>query len=119
MIARPVRRPGPIPFVNTGLLGSALSEMSNAAPRTPHSPHRQGPGAMASNTTRTSARSARAMVPPPVGREVRATFRGHGVLCVRSSASGALYRFEGHGASLVIDPRDALMLRRLSDLQVD
>lgn len=119
MIARPVRRPGPIPFVNTGLLGLALSDLSNPAPRAPHAAPRQGQGAMACTTARPSARSARAMVPPPVGREVRATFRGHGVLCVRSSASGALYRFEGHGASLVIDPRDALMLRRLSDLQVD
>ena len=45
-------------------------------------------------------------------------FIGHGVLSVRSSASGALYRFQGHGASLVIDPRDALLLGRLSDVHV-
>jgi hypothetical protein len=52
-------------------------------------------------------------------REVRATFFGRGVLSVRSSTTGALYRFEGHGASLVINPRDALLLGRLTDVRVD
>ncbi|MDI1348556.1 hypothetical protein, partial [Aquabacterium sp.] len=55
---------------------------------------------------------------PTRGRDMHATFHGHGVLSVRSSATGALYRFEGHGARLAIDPRDALLLGRLSDVRV-
>jgi len=57
-------------------------------------------------------------MPPHRPGDMRATFHGHGVLTVRSSATGALYRFEGRGACLAIDPRDALLLGRLSDVQV-
>lgn len=58
-------------------------------------------------------------MPPHRNRDMRATFHGNGVLTVRSSATGALYRFEGRGACLAIDPRDALLLGRLSDVLVD
>ncbi|MCH8178764.1 MAG: hypothetical protein IIA02_03125 [Proteobacteria bacterium] len=114
MIARPVRRPGPIPFTPFQTFPAfpaaapsstlaATSSTTSGAPSARHeaiAPHQGG------------ARPRSAASAP------RATFHGHGVLCVRSSASGLLYRFQGHGACMEIDPRDALLLGRLTDVHV-
>lgn len=115
MIARPTRRLGPIPFANAAMplsLATQWRAHGQAAPwMLSHAPERPDGDGPPQDT-------ALAHAPRLRGRELRATFHGHGVLSVRSSASGALYRFQGHGASLVIDPRDALLLGRLSDVHV-
>ena len=115
MIARPTRRLGPIPFANTAMPPSLATQWRTHGQPAPwmlsQAPERSdGDGPL--------RHAALEQAPRPRGRELRATFHGHGVLSVRSSASGALYRFQGHGASLVIDPRDALLLGRLSDVHV-
>lgn len=152
MIARPVRRTGPIPFTSGlphGLMAGATSPGPQALAHawhghggTPTWMATHGGGSGSGSDARSSSRGAgdgtggsqggqggrgarphpgaptRGMPPKPV-REFRATFFGHGVLSVRSSATGALYRFEGHGTTLVIDPRDALLLGRLTDVRVE
>lgn len=54
-----------------------------------------------------------------VAQPAQATYCGQGVLSVRSSVTGRLYRFEGRGCTQAIDPRDSLVLARLSDLLVE
>ena len=117
MIARPLRRPGPIPFADVAL--SALMPLARM-PQAWMASQDHGNAPPASPRPAPAARPAPRAdgLPPQRGRDLRATFHGHGVLSVRSSATGALYRFEGHGASLAIDPRDALLLGRLSDVHV-
>lgn len=157
MIARPVRRTGPIPFASNlphGLMAGATSPSPQASAHAWHThggtptwmaTHGGGSGSGSSSDARNnrgagsgmgdglggssgghSGRAGRAHpgahtggMPPKPAREFRATFFGHGVLSVRSSATGALYRFDGHGTSLVIDPRDALLLGRLTDVRVE
>ncbi|MBT9610714.1 MAG: hypothetical protein IV110_11805 [Aquabacterium sp.] len=134
MIARPFPRPGPIPFAD-----AALQALMPAAGLTPPWMASQGRGhggngsgnsnggggghggakGQAPHGGRHPAHAHRQESPSTQrGRDMHATFHGHGVLSVRSSATGALYRFEGHGARLAIDPRDALLLGRLSDVHV-
>lgn len=50
--------------------------------------------------------------------EPSAKYLGRGNLSVRSSVTGRHYRFEGHGATLNIDSRDQLMLRRIPELLI-
>ena len=116
MIARPLPRPGPIPFANTALQ-MALPTVGAAWPQGHTLPTRMAsPSRMHDAPAPTTAHAEVRRTPP---RLLHATFLGHGVLSVRSSASGALYRFDGHGARLPIDPRDALLLGRLTDVHVD
>ncbi len=118
MIARPLRRPGPIPFADAAL--QALMRSAGV----PHAwMSSQDHGSNGKGNTPPASRSPTPTAPhggptPHRGRDMRATFHGHGVLSVRSSTTGALYRFDGHGACLAIDPRDALLLGRLSDVHV-
>lgn len=121
MIARPFRRTGPVPFANSTL--QALMQ-STGLPQAWITSQDHGSNGKGNGNTPPASRSpapaARHGGPTPHrGRDMRATFHGHGVLSVRSSTTGALYRFDGHGASLAIDPRDALLLARLSDVHVD
>ncbi|TDP81672.1 hypothetical protein EV672_107103 [Aquabacterium commune] len=127
MIARPFPRPGPIPFAD-----AALQALMPSVGLTPAWMASQGRGhggnsggghggakGQAPHGGRHPAHAHRQeSASPQRGRDMHATFHGHGVLSVRSSATGALYRFEGHGARLAIDPRDALLLGRLSDVHV-
>lgn len=115
MIARPLPRPGPIPFANTTL------HTAMAAPGAGWPQHRPSPTRTASRAHKPPHTQDRLPTGRPTSqpsRPMHATFLGHGVLSVRSSASGALYRFDGHGARLPIDPRDALLLGRLTDVHV-
>jgi len=50
--------------------------------------------------------------------DLQAKYLGHGSLSVRSTVSGQLYRFVGHGDTLPIDCRDLLMMQRLPDLLI-
>lgn len=125
MIARPLPRPGPIPFADAALQAlmpaSALTQAWMASQGHGHGDN-GGNGGGKGQTPHASRSPAHAHrqegLPPQRRRDMHATFHGHGVLSVRSSATGALYRFEGHGARLAIDPRDALLLGRLSDVHV-
>jgi hypothetical protein len=99
MIARPQPRPGPIPFSST--LSPQMSAIAQGIP-----------------PSHTLTSISHTMRPPSRTRQLLAHFHGHGVLCVRSSVTGAFYRFERHGDALHIDPRDALLLSRLTDVQV-
>lgn len=115
MIARPLPRPGPIPFANAALQ-AALSAAGAAWPKGAALPTRMNSNAHQHNApTPPTSSPDTARLPK---RPLHATFLGQGVLSVRSSASGALYRFDGHGARLPIDPRDALLLGRLTDVHV-
>lgn len=144
MIARPLRRPGPIPFANAALQTPMPAASTGAdtdtgkgkgsgrptgAPsplwmaRPPHHTASTPASTPASGRAQSAQSTAgvRSHADPhesPHGTPLHATFLGHGVLSVRSSATGAFYRFEGHGARLPIDPRDALLLGRLTDVLV-
>jgi len=113
MIARPIRRPGPIPFADAALQAWMASH-SHGSDRSSGA----GKGKVTQAAPSTVRPAQQSGLPPRRDRDMRATFHGHGVLSVRSSATGALYRFDGHGACLTIDPRDALLLGRLSDVHV-
>ena len=116
MIARPTRRLGPIPFANAAMPPSLTTQWRAHDQDAPWMQSQAPEPSDGGGQPRSTILLEHA--PAPRGRELRATFHGHGVLSVRSLASGALYRFQGHGASLVIDPRDALLLGRLSDVHV-
>ncbi len=112
MIARPLRRPGPIPFSS---LARALPPPS--LPLTDlHLRSRwvQAPQAGAEAKPPSPPQQAAAVTTPPP----QATYHGQGVLSVRSPVTGRLYRFTGQGHQQAIDPRDRLFLSRLADLQV-
>jgi len=103
MIARPLPRSGPIPF--------SLPERPALAPL--------------AERGRPRSQWAKPVAEPDPGSQacgvdqaVQATYCGQGVLSVRSSVTGRLYRFEGRGCTQAIDPRDSLVLARLSDLLV-
>lgn len=145
MIARPFRRPGPIPYASTvGMaalmpapgpsprllpLACALEDRSGHAhnplmsPSPPHSGRPRAPsGALpAPGPARPPAGHHAeplepSMRPPTQGPS--AIYLGDGVLTVRSTHTGHTYRFEGHGCRLPIDPRDSLLLGRLPDVVV-
>ncbi len=98
MIARTQPRPQPIPFgaPSVSCRPSARSTMPPMAP--------------------TVRRALSSPTPATVGASAR--FLGQGSLSVQSSLTGRLYRFQGHGHSLTIDSRDALMLGRIPDLML-
>lgn len=119
MIARPLRRPGPIPFSS---LARALPPPS--LPLTDlHIRSRWVQAAQAEAEPRPtpqpkpSAPAAAETAPPSAGGP-QAVYHGHGILSVRSPDTGRLYRFAGRGHTQPIDPRDRLFLSRLADLQV-
>lgn len=118
MIARPLRRPGPIPFADATLQALMRSAGLPQAWMASQGDGSNGSGQGGGKNGGTPA-SRHGGPTPHRGRDMHATFHGHGVLSVRSSTTGALYRFDGHGACLAIDPRDALLLGRLSDVHVD
>jgi hypothetical protein len=62
--------------------------------------------------TRTDARGARDIAPP-----VRFTYVGRTSLAVVGSATRMLYRFEGTGATLDVDRRDAYGLSAIPTLR--
>ncbi|RZK99046.1 MAG: hypothetical protein EOP36_20420 [Rubrivivax sp.] len=78
----------------------------------------------ATTVRRTAMNTATAPVPTPSmptprrTTELNAKYLGGGNLSVRSSVTGRHYRFEGHGATLRIDSRDQLMLRRIPELLI-
>lgn len=101
MIARPHSRTRPIPF---------------AVPNsTDPSPFTRAKGNTLMTVTRRSPVQVRTAATPD---EVQAMFWGNGALSVQSSVTGRQYRFQGKGHSLLVDPRDVLMLRRIPDLAV-
>lgn len=52
------------------------------------------------------------------GPQVTAKFLGQGALSVQSTLTGRVYRFQGQGHRLPVDPRDVLMLGRILDLLI-
>lgn len=127
MIARPLRRPGPIPFSS---LARALpppslpladlhlrsrwmpADHAEAEPLPPLQSRPASPAAPAAPATQAAPAAPAATGAP------QAVYHGQGVLSVRSPVTGHLYRFSGQGHTQPIDPRDRLFLSRLADLQV-
>lgn len=110
MIARPIRRSGPIPFaplppLAERSLGSGLVSREARALARRVQPHVTA-DAPPTDPSRT----------PPAG--CHAVYHGQGTLSVLSSISGHHYRFEGRGCTLSIDPRDRLVLGRLNELSI-
>ncbi len=122
MIARPLPRPGPIPFADAALQAlmpaSSLAQVWMASQGRGQGNNGSNGGGHCTGKGQAAHTPRQNGAQPHRGRDMHATFHGHGVLSVRSSATGALYRFEGHGARLAINPRDALLLGRLSDVLV-
>lgn len=106
MIARPLPRSGPIPFSHPPV---PLPLPESARPQSQW---------VKPPATRRPDTNANADAPQAGGPTAQATYCGQGVLSVRSSVTGRLYRFEGRGCTQAIDPRDSLVLARLADLQV-
>ena len=69
-------------------------------------------------TPNASPTSASASAPHPRRGGCHAVYHGHGTLSVLSSITGHHYRFEGRGCTLTIDPRDRLVLGRLTELSI-
>lgn len=148
MIARPVRRTGPIPFAPFPPLADRPLVASSRETRdvretrmrsrwlpAPHAS--QAPLASAQQAQQviiqasrtTGASQATASVdadaqPTQAGRpraprgSCHAVYHGQGTLSVLSSITGHHYRFEGRGCTLTIDPRDRLVLGRLNELSI-
>ncbi len=144
VIARPIRRTGPIPFAPFPPLAE---RPLMAAPRETRdiretrmrsrwlpSPHQQALAQQAQQviiqasshegdtrpanppaTSSTSQASAPARTPRG---GCHAIYHGQGTLSVLSSITGHHYRFEGRGCTLTIDPRDRLVLGRLHELSI-
>jgi hypothetical protein len=140
MIARPINRPQPIPFQSPGLGGphQPVSQATAPTPRTVSWGTHSGHNSVAQQTMQPKTQpltphhpAARPLHPAPhvssrhgahgghaTTVEVEVRFMGRGSLSVRSSVTGRLYQFKGHGDSLLADKRDTLMLRRIADLHV-
>lgn len=138
MIARPIRRTGPIPFAPFPPLAE---RPLMAAPRetrdiretrmrsrwlpTPQAGHPVlNPAAQAQQVliqaaapTHTPSSAAPVAARTPRGG-CHAIYHGQGTLSVLSSITGHHYRFEGRGCTLSIDPRDRLVLGRLNELSI-
>lgn len=143
MIARPLRRTGPIPFapfppladhtlavapregrdhrVRSRWLATphAAAHTLNAGRPTPGTP----PHSLAAAKPKPENTASPAQVPAPdTARSPRgschAVYHGQGTLSVLSSITGHHYRFEGRGCTLTIDPRDRLVLGRLNELSI-
>lgn len=152
MIARPIRRTGPIPFApfpplaDRPLMAASRDTRDNRETRmrsrwlpTPHAGHpaplssqlssqlsnhlsTQSSAHPAASTPRASADDKSQTAPASTARTPRgachAIYHGQGTLSVLSSITGHHYRFEGRGCTLTIDPRDRLVLGRLSELSI-
>lgn len=146
MIARPIRRTGPIPFApfpplaerprtaspretrdirETRSRARWLPALSPAQPLPlPDASARQAQQAIlhasrheGGNANPQSTASAPATRRSPRGG-CHAVYHGQGTLSVLSSITGHHYRFEGRGCTLTIDPRDRLVLGRLNELSI-
>lgn len=147
MIARPIRRTGPIPFApfpplaERPLLAASRetrdvreTRMRSRWLSAPHTAHPAQPAAQpfshasahrpeggASQPTASAGDKAQA-APATMARTPRggchAVYHGQGTLSVLSSITGHHYRFEGRGCTLTIDPRDRLVLGRLNELSI-
>jgi hypothetical protein len=100
--------------------GHATKPSANdATARTPNTP---ATAAQTESTARPLASSSRAPSCParapraPSRREALARYDGPRSLCVRSSATGRLYRFDQTGATEVIDAADMALMRRIADI---
>ena len=146
MIARPLRRTGPIPFapfppladhslvvasregrdhrVRSRWLATPLAAAHtlNAGRPTPGAPSTPPHSLAASKPKPESAASPTQFAAPDTPRSPRgschAVYHGQGTLSVLSSITGHHYRFEGRGCTLTIDPRDRLVLGRLNELSI-
>lgn len=152
MIARPLRRPGPIPFAPFPPLADRPIERTIERPlmagaretrdiRETRLRSRWLPTAPAMPTAHRAEASGRAQVvaqaKPSGGGNLgtlqgttqastsrtprggcHAIYHGQGTLSVLSSITGHHYRFEGRGCTLMIDPRDRLVLGRLNELTI-
>lgn len=131
MIARTLRRPGPIPFAPLPPLAERLPlarllaplqeglGLRDARPRSRWQPTLVSANAAlppSSNETLTASAPATGARTPR--QPCLAVYHGQGTLSVLSSITGHRYRFEGHGCTLSIDPRDRLVLARLNDLSI-
>ena len=110
MIARPIRRSGPIPFAPLPPLAERSLGSSPASRESRARARREQPNLTADATQAGSSRM------PQAG--CHAVYHGQGTLSVLSSISGHHYRFEGRGCTLSIDPRDRLVLGRLNELSI-
>jgi hypothetical protein len=63
-----------------------------------------------------AARNAAKPLRSPTVRHALARYDGPRSLCVRSSATGRLYRFDQPGATEVIDAADMALMRRITDI---
>lgn len=145
MIARPLRRTGPIPFApfpplaDHSVVAASREGRDNrarsrwlGAPHAPHAAHtlhaaRPAPStpqhSLAAPTSKPVNTSPQPEVAPsgsarsPRG-SCHAVYHGQGTLSVLSSITGHHYRFEGRGCTLTIDPRDRLVLGRLNELSI-
>jgi hypothetical protein len=142
VIARPLRRTGPIPFApfpplaDHSVVAASREGRDNrsrsrwlAAPHAAHTLHagRPAPSApqhsLATSTSKpVNATTQPEVVPSDSARSPRgschAIYHGQGTLSVLSSITGHHYRFEGRGCTLTIDPRDRLVLGRLNELSI-
>lgn len=145
VIARPLRRTGPIPFApfpplaDHPLMAAPRDNREGrvrsrwlAAPHAAHGVHTLHAGRTAPNTpphsllpSTSKPDSAPSQAPisssdtprSPRG-SCHAVYHGQGTLSVLSSITGHHYRFEGRGCTLTIDPRDRLVLGRLNELSI-
>lgn len=144
VIARPLRRTGPIPFAPFPPLADHPVVVASregrdnrarsrwlAAPHAAHTLHagRQAAGSpshsfsastskpAAPQSTVTSSDTSTGTGRAPRG-SCHAVYHGQGTLSVLSSITGHHYRFEGRGCTLTIDPRDRLVLGRLNELSI-
>lgn len=132
MIARPFRRTGPIPFAPFPPLAE---RPLMAAPRESRDIRetrlrsRWLPVQQAQSVMIQASRHGGAELPPSAAPGLasvpltprgacHAVYHGQGTLSVLSSITGHHYRFEGRGSTLTIDPRDRLVLGRLSELSI-
>jgi len=144
VIARPLRRPGPIPFapfppladrpIERPLMAGARETRdiretrlrSRWLPTAPAMPpaHRTDASGLAHIVTQAKPAGSVNLgtAPASTSRTPRggchAIYHGQGTLSVLSSITGHHYRFEGRGCTLMIDPRDRLVLGRLNELTI-
>ncbi|WP_152987638.1 hypothetical protein [Aquabacterium parvum] len=144
MIARPLRRTGPIPFAPfPPLADHSLAVASregrehrtrsrwlaapHAAAHTSSTGRTPTPGTPQHSLATAKPQPDHTASPAPVAApdaarsprgSCHAVYHGQGTLSVLSSITGHHYRFEGRGCTLTIDPRDRLVLGRLNELSI-
>lgn len=104
----PARRSPVRVAANDAANNNATQTLAHTAPTAPR--HTATPKTTPTVTPTTSG--------APASGEMLAKFMGHGALSVRSSVTGRLYRFQGHGDCQKVDKHDMMMLRRIPDLIV-